>query len=913
MNKFIFTQEEAAFLDPALLGGKAANLAWMSRESLPVPRWWVISTQAFTEQLADLSEGINQQLATLNDPADTARVDALSAHIRERILALPLSARLSVEIKTTLGQTVEQGFYAVRSSVLGEDAAGASFAGQMDSYLFQRGQASIIESIKKVFASAFNTRALQYRLTKGIALTDIRAAVIVQEMIEGDVSGVMFTAHPINGNRQQMLISAAWGTGEGIVSGICNTDEFTVGHSGNFIEKIINEKDCAIVFDTDKGLGTREVTIDAPQSLTACLDDATVLALRDMGNRIAQLKRYPQDIEWAVCKGEVFILQTRPITRLPAPATPTDKRVVFDNSNIQESYCGVTTPLTFSFANRAYTSVYEQTMRLLGVPEKTLQANRDLFANLLGLVRGRVYYNINNWYRALLFLPAFKTNKADMERMMGLQDPVDLVEDKKLGLWQKLALLPQLFGALFRLQRGFRRMDKLVLEFRTMFDRVYHSVPRAQLHTQTMGDLFELAGRLERELTSRWTTPIVNDFYVMMMNGRVHRTLEKAGFEHVSVLQNNLLSGEEGIESTEPTKLLLRMCDILRLRPVLRELVAHGKNEALLSQIQRHDDAFYRLCLEYIEKYGDRTIGELKLESITLRQDTSFMFAVLKNFLSRDDLSLATLAANEARFRHEAEEQAFGTIAQKLGNRTLKKFKRDLARLRDAIRNRENMRLARTRTFGLYRDIFLEMGRQFELYGQLDAARDIFYVGYDELWAYYDGRAIQTDLRAMVSSRKAEYTAYEKEDLPHHFWTYGPVYLNNTYVYPFAENETFSTGAEMKGTGCYPGIVEQPIRLIFSPEDELSLNGQILCTVRTDPGWAPLFPTAGGILVERGSTLSHSAVVARELGIPAIVGIPGLTKIVRDQERVRMDGATGTVIRLDCAPAEPHAKEASHG
>lgn len=213
------------------------------------------------------------------------------------------------------------------------------------------------------------------------------------------------------------------------------------------------------------------------------------------------------------------------------------------------------------------------------------------------------------------------------------------------------------------------------------------------------------------------------------------------------------------------------------------------------------------------------------------------------------------------------------------------------------------MRLARTRLVGLYRDIYMEIGRQMAFYGLLDDPTDILYITVEELYAYYDGRSVQADWRPLVKARRDEYASYEAEDLPHHFWTWGAVYHHNAYAYPFAEKTAAieANSATLKGIGCYPGIVEKPIRLIFSPKDELSVDGQILCTVRTDPGWAPLFPTAGGILVERGSTLSHSAVVARELGIPAIVGVPGLTKIVKDRELIRMNGSTGIVERLDQA------------
>lgn len=902
-NTYFYPQEQALFLPAEQLGGKAANLAWLSREGLPVPRWWVLTTEAFALLLAEnrLPLFIAEHLDGLHADSPAVDIEERASQIRQRILTARLPEAIRVQLLEQLPE-VERCTYAVRSSVLGEDAQGASFAGQMDSYLYQRSLDAIERSLLQVAASAFNARALHYRLSKGLTLQDIRAAVIVQEMIDGDVSGVMFTAHPVSGSRKHALIAAAWGCGEGIVSGLCNTDEFSVGLDDQSIDSQLADKDVEVLFDQQLGQGTREAEVSPERRQVACLAPAQLYALRDLGKRIAELQRFPQDIEWTYRAGQPYILQTRPITRLPAPAQSAERRLVFDNSNIQESYCGVTTPLTFSFANRAYATVYEQTMRLLGVSERQIHEHRDMLDNMLGLIHGRVYYNINNWYRGLLLLPSFKSNKADMERMMGLTDPVDLVQDRPLSGREKLAKLPQVLRALFHLTRGFRRMDRLVEEFRAMFAGVYHSVPRRTLHTLTCGELIEQARRLDRELLQRWTTPIVNDFYVMMMNGRVHRALVAAGIEHPELVQNNLLSGEEGIESTEPTKQLLRMCAYLRATPALQVLLEETDNAQLLARIQVQDRDFHGQCLDYIERYGDRTMGELKLESVTLRQDPSFLFAILKNYLSRPDLSLETLAANEARFREEAERDAFGAIGKRLGQRRLRAFRKHLGRLRAAIRNRENMRLARTRMFGLYRDLFLEIGQQFALDGQLAEPRDVFYLSLEELYALHDGRAVQTELNSLVAARKREYAGYQQADLPHHFWAWGMVHRHNAFAYP--HDEQLPGDGQLKGIGCYPGIVEGKVRLIFSPEDELSLNGQILCTVRTDPGWAPLFPTAGGILVERGSTLSHSAVVARELGIPAIVGIPGLTQSLRDGERVRMDGTSGAIERLD-VEAEP--------
>lgn len=898
-TKPVLSSAEASLYTEKIIGGKAGNMAWLTRNRFPVPEWFVLTTAAFNMQLEqdELYAWIGEELASA--AGDIGSIAELSAKIRDRIISISLHPEIKDALMNQLMKMNgwENTFFAVRSSAVGEDSAEASFAGQMESFLFQKGEKDIERSLLQCFAGAFTERAIRYRMHHGMDITATKTGVIIQKMINSDKAGVFFTAHPVSGSRRHGLISACFGTGEGIVSGVCNTDEFTVELYGGETEFKINEKDRQVVFDTVKGLGTVEVDIPEEQRMKPCLSADEVKTITDYGRRISERLQFPQDIEWCIENDKVYILQTRPVTSLPAPSGPGGDRIVWDNSNIQESYCGVTTPLTFSYASFAYSIVYDQTYRLLKVPESTLDELQPVFKNLLGLIKGRIYYNINNWYRALLILPSFKTNKADMERMMGLQDPVDLIEEQGLTLFQKIKKVPGLLRALFSLKAGFKKLDVHVAEFKEMFQREYDKIYRPGLHTLEIAQLLKLHDHLVDKVLYKWQTPIINDFYVMMMNGKVHRWLEKARVENPAMVQNNLMSGEEGIESTEPTKFLLRLCGYVRRNPALFQIINEIPAEHLLAAVQTADQEFYRQCLEYIELYGDRCMGELKLESVTLRQDPSFLFAVLKNYLSRDDISIETLTANEMKFRKESEELAFSAIRKRLGCMKLRRFKKDLIKLRQAVKNRENMRLARTRAFGLSRDIFAETGRQFAFYGLLDNPRDIFYLTIDELKQYMEGRSVQACFKPLVASRKKEYESYMNEELPHHFETVGPVYHHNSYEYGNVAEVT-GDETEIQGTGCYPGIVEEKIRLIFSPEDELNLKGHILCTVRTDPGWAPLFPTAGGIIVERGSTLSHSAVVARELGIPAIVNVPGITKILKDGENVIMDGSKGTVHRI---------------
>jgi pyruvate,water dikinase len=213
------------------------------------------------------------------------------------------------------------------------------------------------------------------------------------------------------------------------------------------------------------------------------------------------------------------------------------------------------------------------------------------------------------------------------------------------------------------------------------------------------------------------------------------------------------------------------------------------------------------------------------------------------------------------------------------------------------------MRLARTQAFGLARDLYRALGQRLAEAGELIQGRDVFYLTVEELRDYFKGRAVTTDLRGLTALRQAEFARYEASDLAHQFQTRGPVYFGNRYQGSDL-GPVDTEGRTLTGIGCYPGIVEQRLKVIHSPRDNLSIDGQILVAMRTDPGWAPLFPTCAGILVERGSTLSHSAVIARELGIPAVVGVPHLLDIVMDGERVRLDGGLGSVERLEMEDQE---------
>ncbi len=847
----ILTADEAARPCGAIIGGKAEGLVKLGAAGANVPPWFVVPAEWMTQIVARAN-------------VDRGRCDATA------LVSAQLPRGLVIQLGNALAQ-LGPGPYAVRSSMAGEDSEAFSYAGQLETFLHQHTEEDVQDSLRKCWASAFADRVTAYRARAGES-ADPMVAVVIQRMLAPRVSGVAFTAHPTTGRRDHLLISAAWGLGEGVVSGECNTDDIVWARTEGLVDYRVGNKDRRIAHDPT-GAGTRSFSVTSALRRAHCLSKSQVKTLARELIRVADALGAPQDIEWSFEGDELYLLQSRPITALPVPTNHDGPQVVFDNSNIQESYCGVTTPLTFSFAVAAYASVYEQTFRVLGLPESELERYRPVFKNLLGLIRGRVYYNINNWYRGLSVLPSFGRNKEDMERMMGVTEPVDFVEDEVLSLGEKLRRLPRMLLTLGKLLRGFRRLSSDVPTFLKRFENCYAAAGRDEFEDFTFSELIEVRDWMDAEILGAWHVPIVNDFFVMMAMGKLRRIVESSGLGDVDELISSLLAGEPGIESTEPTRALMRIA----------------------AKAREHEADFDVEAIDvYVERYGDRVIGELKLETITLREDRTFVYDVLDSYRGRPDLDADSIVAKEQRMRRDAET----TVETALSARAGRSFRKALAEARASVKNRENMRLARTRAFGLYREVYLAIGARLTDVGKLDCARDVFYLTVEEITAYHGGTAICTNLAGLVAVRKAEYETYGDEELPHRFVTQGPVYHGNRFEDPNA-TPVDPSATDLVGIGCYPGTVEAEARVIMKPDEARGLDGQILVTVRTDPGWAPLFPTCSGILVERGSALSHSAVVARELGIPAVVGVPNLTKIVQDGERLRLDGGAGVVVRLD--------------
>jgi phosphohistidine swiveling domain-containing protein len=881
------------------LGGKAANLARLEALGLPVPPWYVVATGAFESALGDLRGRIASRLDGAAD------LGPASAEIRAWILSLHLPPGLENEIaaahRVRIGD--DGAFVAVRSSAAGEDAAGESFAGLHDSFLFVRGREQILASIRKVWASAYNERALAYRRAKGIPLDAIAVAVVVQTMIEARTSGVLFTANPTSGSVHEIVISSLWGAGEGLVSAGFDADTYLVGKETLEVAETLAVKAEELVLDREAGSGLIHRAVSGDLQRRSSLSREETLSLARLGIAVERHYRRPQDLEFAVdATGRLFLLQARPVTTVEEIGPAAGNRLLWDNSNIIESYSGVTSPMTFSFIRRAYTIVYHCFAEVMGIDARTVRANREVFENMLGLFRGQVYYNLQNWYRLIRLFPGFNYNKSFMESMMGVREPAgtEATEARPSGYQRYTVELPALLRLVGRSLRNFYHIRRIVTDFQARFRALYERWSAMDFRAMAPHELADLYQEMEDKLLWEWKAPIINDFFVMVFYGTLKKLCVSWCGDASGSLQNDLICGEGGIESTEPTKMLLALAAEARKDPELRRLLLETPPEDLAREVPADSRyaAFAAGIARYLDLYGFRCVNELKLEEHSLKDRPAFLYQILRNYLASEDpagMDAASMEQREGTIRQDAEKKAFTAIRSAPRRRI---FRRVLANARLGVKNRENLRFARTRIYGLLRELLRAVGEDFREEGLLDAVDDVFYLTLDEVWDFTKGRSVTTNLRALAALRRDEFDAYRRGDAPaDRFETFGLPYHRNLFKgRPQAASP--SEPGVLRGTGCCPGIVTGPIKVLRTPNEDARLDGEILVAERTDPGWVPLYPSVSGLLIERGSILSHSAIVAREMGIPTIVGIAGLVSTLKSGQVVTMDGGAGTV-RVD--------------
>lgn len=758
------------------------------------------------------------------------------------------------------------GPYAVRSSGQSEDGAAHSHAGQFDSLLNVPAD-GVIEAAARVWHSGFSDRIATYR-----ALKDGQAAeppaIVVQRMVPARAAGVAFSADPVAGLRGRAVISAIAGLGDALVSGEADGEDWQV----------------------DAG-GPRCMAPATPPVLTG----AEAEEIAALARKAEATFGAPQDIEWAYDGSRLYILQSRPITTPLRPGANSDPAlVVLDNSNIIESYPGMVSPLTYSFARVVYGRVYRAFVGLLGVSERRIAENAAVFDNMLARVDGRIYYNLGNWYRALALLPGFSRNRAHMETMMGVDEPLppELADALAPPAPRGLAgVADRLRVIRVGLGLGWQAL-RLPLTRRGF----YHRLDQALTGSVVLdgANLTQLAGeyrRLERLLLDRWDAPLVNDFLCMIAFGASRKLLDRwAGAEGLAY-HNAVMIGQGDIISAEPAKRIARMGAMVAQAGLAGVLESEGR-KALPPTIEAEFAA-------YIAKFGDRCTQELKLESIPLSEDDSALVASVLAAARRADGEILHASQPDRHLAPPFPQGGGGMLPPALASRSLRRRIALVvtAYARARVRDRENLRFERTRIFGHARRVFLAMGRELTALGALDDPRDIFLLTVGEVMGAIEGSGLGDNLRALADLRRAETDASNRRPDPAERLTFRGSVLNAATG--LANVPKRPEGDSLQGTGCSAGIVTARARVIIDPRGESLAPGEILVARNTDPGWIAVFANASAIVVERGSLLSHSAIVARELGIPCVVGIRHATQWIESGQVITVDGTSGMVRKIN--------------
>lgn len=858
--------------NPGILavGGKGFNLFRLVEMGLNVPAFVVVDQD-------ELNQLIPEEIKSISHYPE----------ILKAIDEFVFPDTFDKELEKTFGSE-DHILYAVRSSAVMEDGDSFSFAGQFESHLYVDFN-DIKQFVKAVWKSNFSERVSTYLKTNNLE-PQYGIGVVIQKMIDPDVSGVAFGVNPQTGLEGSKVICSVYGVGEGLVSGELNADTFNL--NGDRIESIlVNKEKKGVRAESGKieFIAVPEVLAEAPS-----LTEKEITEISKALDKLNDKLKKPQDIEFAFKDNQFYLLQTRPVTAIvsSSPSQPqTGKnKIIWDNSNIVESYPGVTTPLTFSYIKTAYKNVYMQLALLMGASKKTVAENEAVFANMLGLINGRVYYNLLSWYKVLALFPGYSLNAEFMENMMGVKERFVLEKDTRTS---KLSALYRTSIMVFKIIGNAITIKKTSERFLADVNRALDQLKALDTDKMTAYELKKAWLDLDADLTPKWKAPVINDSFAMIYFGRLQKFIEKNKVSDNPNLQNDLLCGSKDIISVEPIHRSIELATEIGQIPDLKALFTENEPVAIWDKLQDHP--FKAKLDAYIQKFGDRCVGELKLETVSFKQDPSLFLATLKSFVKQNVTTQSTASTVD----HDLRVAGEGAVKKSLKNKPYKRYKLNkiLRKTRYFVSNRENLRYERTRVFGITREIFVAIGKRFEEDNVLDTYRDIFYLTKEEVFDFIDGTSVTKNFKALVEIRKEEFEGFKSMDVPaERITTFETVNAGNDF---FNSDSVIEGDADLKGLGCCPGVVKAKVRIVRHPGEVDSLDGDILVTTSTDPGWVTLFPTASAIIVERGSLLSHSAIVSREMGIPCIVGVTGLLKQLKTGELIEMNGSTGEIKRIE--------------
>ncbi|MFI6338813.1 rifamycin-inactivating phosphotransferase [Streptomyces sp. NPDC050535] len=847
----------------AVVGGKGAHLGGLSRiEGIRVPEGFCVTTDAFRRIMAEVPS-IDDRLDELSrsNPDDREAIRTLSARIRRTIEGIAVPGDLAAAVTGALAQLGEQAAYAVRSSATAEDLPTASFAGQQDTYLNVVGPTAILQHVSRCWASLFTERAVTYRQRNGIDHRTVHMAVVVQRMVFPHAAGVLFTADPVTGNRKVATVDAGFGLGEALVSGLVNPDVFKV-RDGEVVAKAVAAKQRA-VHALPAG-GTREVAIDSERQEQPALTDTQVVRLVQLGRRIEAHFGRPQDIEWCLVDDDFQIVQSRPITTLfPVPETGDEENHVYLSVGHQQMMTDPMKPLGISvWQLTAMAPMHEAGGRLFVDVTRRL-ASPASRAGLLEVV-GRGDPLIRDALETVLerddFVPSLPDAGPGRPPAGGASAPTEpdpaIVSE----------LIERSQASVAALQRDIRTKTGPAL-----FDYLLEAFEE---HKRILGDPLNLQAIMAGMEATWW------------LNDKLREWLgEKNAADTLTLSAPDNVTSEMGLA-------LLDVADVVRPHPEVVAFLRGVEGEGFLDELAKlAGGAEVRDAIEaYLDRYGMRCVGEIDITRPRWRErPTTLVPAILDNVRNFEP------GAAERRFeqgRQKALKKEQDVLARLRalpdGDRKADEAKLKIDQVRAFIGYREYPKYGIVSRSFVYKQALLEEAERLVQAGVLPEQEDVFYLTFQELHDVV--RSNQVD-GPLIQQRKEAFRSYQALTPPRVLTSDGEA-VTGAY-----RRDDVPPGA-LIGLPVSAGTVEGRARVVLDMTEADLEAGDILVTTFTDPSWSPLFVSIAGLVTEVGGLMTHGAVIAREYGLPAVVGVDQATRLIRDGQRIRVHGSDGYVELL---------------
>ncbi len=877
--------------DLPLAGGKGANLGALLQAGLPVPGGFVITTDAYRAFVAAnaLDAGIQHILgsARLDDPAE---LESAAQKIRARFINGQTPAGLAAEIRRAYASLHQPPTpVAVRSSATVEDLPDLSFAGQQDTYLNILGEETLLEAVVHCWASLWTGRAIGYRARNAISHDGIALAVVVQEMIQSEVSGVLFSANPLTGKLSETVIDAAFGLGEALVSGRVEPDHYVVDtNSDRILSKTLGAKALRIQGRPEGGTST----IEQDGSQIQALPDEQILALARLGRRSTAYFGAPQDMEWAWANGKLSIVQSRPITSLyPLPEnTSAEPLEVFLAFGVWQGMLDPYTPLGQDIFDNLIAGIGALFNAKINPAEQRVlcAAGSRLYLNITGLMHSSLGHRILD-----IAVEAIDPVSGEIVREL-LKDPRFAVT-RPFSIRERLNLVRGFFPFAGNIIFNLLLPRRGRLRFQNLIEKSNRETRAACAGAQSLAELVTAINTNSQRLVKNFLPALVAG--VASGQGIALQSLVRMA-EQVPQgpeLVMDLTRGLPHNVTTEMDLALWKIAQGLRAEPTLLDTFLTTDAAGLADAYQRGalPGPAQAALAGFLMRYGMRGVGEIDLGRRRWKEDPQPVFQALKSYLQIEEAKAPDLVFQRGaeQARQAGRELAARCTALPNGRPKAGIVRAMLIRFRELGGLRESPKYALVQRMGLFHDAFLAYGRQYTERGVFSEPEDIFYLHQSELAALGSGEA--RDWQALIAARRADYRReLRRKRSPRILLSDGTAYYASV-TEPAQEDEHTLSGSPVSA-----GAVDGRVHVIFDPYSSQIAPGEILVCPATDPAWTPLFLSAGGLVMEVGGMMTHGSVVAREYGIPAVVGVRNATRRLQTGQMVHLNGSTGKITIL---------------